>query len=359
MSYTTLPSPIIIPELLRPNGFRSFDAMTSLDHRRGWTIRIPKTGTLRKAAFRMGGVSSAQDLRVSFQDVDATGNPDGTEDQYRVVPLASVTANTWLTTGIVSSDGTDGGTTRSVTRGDVMAVVMRFDSIAGNVTPTMPRSFLETNFPYVNTSNNAGASWTKNISGIFVDHYAGVALEYVDGTYALIDGALPLIDEDNFSYAAASTPDEHGLIFTPPVGIRVAGLMVFGDFDDEAVLKLYDTDGSTVLESLTIDPDFDPNTTGGWFQHRFATSVELAAGGTYRATVLPTSTTIRIQRVSVASAAVMAALPLGADWHQTARTDAGAWSQTTTIRPLIGLIVDGIEAGAAPGAGQTARVYIG
>lgn len=46
-------------------------------------------------------------------------------------------------------------------------------------------------------------------------------------------------------------------------------------------------------------------------------------------------------------------LPMGAEWYQSTRTDAGSWTDTTTSRPMIGLIL-GANAGAAAGAGADA-----
>lgn len=96
-------------------------------------FRAPKTGTLDRAEFKLDAVTQApvSGLRVSFQDVGAAdGNPDGTQDQFRTVPQGSISAGAWVVPGLMTSDGTDGGTKRSVTKGDLIAFVVEFDSFA-------------------------------------------------------------------------------------------------------------------------------------------------------------------------------------------------------------------------------------
>jgi hypothetical protein len=49
-----------------------------------FVCEAPKTGVLRKVCFRTGSVVTGDTLKVSFQDVDpATGDPNGTADQFR------------------------------------------------------------------------------------------------------------------------------------------------------------------------------------------------------------------------------------------------------------------------------------
>src|SRR6266852_2209428 len=64
-----------------------------------FVVSAPLAGTLQTAEFRLGGVGTPQDLRVSFQDLDATDLPDGTADQYAVVPSASVVTDAWIVPG--------------------------------------------------------------------------------------------------------------------------------------------------------------------------------------------------------------------------------------------------------------------
>jgi hypothetical protein len=133
-----------------------------------FVFRAPKTGNLSKATFCISSVITAEDLKVSWQDVDGTtGNPDGTVDQYRVFAKAGITAATLIQTGIISSDGTDGGSKRAVTIGDWVACVIEFNSAIGSVTFSMP-GIAST---YSGAKNSAYAA--NNTTGSFVKSNTG------------------------------------------------------------------------------------------------------------------------------------------------------------------------------------------
>ncbi|MGQ9573565.1 MAG: hypothetical protein ACUVV3_10375, partial [Dehalococcoidia bacterium] len=75
-----------------------------------FVFRVPATGTLKKVAFRTGGVTHNQTIRVSFQDVNSlTGYPDGVVDQWRDISIGDTDDNQHKETGLITSDGTDGG----------------------------------------------------------------------------------------------------------------------------------------------------------------------------------------------------------------------------------------------------------
>jgi len=91
--------------------------------------------TINKVHFRFGAVTKAggSGLQVSLQDVSLTAGPpaqpDGVVDQYRAIANGEATfaANTWYTSGLLTSDGTDTGTKRTVNFGDLVACVLEYD----------------------------------------------------------------------------------------------------------------------------------------------------------------------------------------------------------------------------------------
>ena len=54
---------------------------------------------------------------------------------------------------------------------------------------------------------------------------------------------------------------------------------------------------------------------------------------------------LELMEFDVNSASLMEAIEGGQLFHHTSRTDAGAWTQTTTKRPLIALRVSAIDNG--------------
>lgn len=293
----------------------------------------PKTGTLSKVRFRLSGVTTAQDLKVSFQDL-SSGNPDGTPDQYRVVPSASVAVG-FVETGILSDDGTDGGTKRSVTIGDALAVVVEFNSAVGNVQVSTQSSNAASIFGHA-YSDLFTASWAKNTSQAPL-----FALEYSDGSVEPIAGVLPGT-YSNVVFNSGSSPDEYGNVFTLPFSARVSGIWAWVDYDNAADLVLYS--GTSALATIAVPASTNrPGTAMGFVALQFPTPQTLAAG-VYRAVLKPGASNVGINLATLAAAADLAA-HFRSDFYGTSRTDAGAWSDDTTTVYQIGPIIDQINAG--------------
>jgi hypothetical protein len=300
-----------------------------------WVFQVPKTGTLDKVELMCNFVSSPSDVKISFQDVDGSGLPDGTPDQYRV--MSGITA-TWTVPGLMTSTGADGGSKRSVTVGDWLAVVTEWNSATtGEVDWASLANNSNTEQIYIPSwlSHN-GTSYTKRGP----NNYCGLALKYDDGTYAAPWGpCYPISTTATVNYGSGSTPDERALYFSFPVAVTVDGGWYQIDLNANVDIVLYDSDGTTPLATLSLDGDYglaqQPHPR--WF--KFASEVALLASTNYRLAVKPTTaTTVGVYEMTTASAAIMAALPGGA-WHLSTRTDAGSWTQTTTTRPFAGLHV--------------------
>lgn len=308
-------------------------------------IRVPKTGTLGKIQFRLSTVTSAQNLKISFQDVSlSTGYPDGTIDQYRVVS-SGITSNASIKTGLITSDGTDTGTKRSVTKGDFVAVVFEFDNTVGNLSfSSASNSNNTTNaFPYIAlfTSSWAGGSGLPTI-----------ALIYDDDTTDYMPRTFPLSNCTNTAAFGNSTSiTELGLKFTSPVPLRISGAMLCGNFASDTDVVLYDSDGTTVLATASHDKDLKKSATTNGLAILFSTSVSLSANVAYRLVAKPTTaTTITLIYLEVSDVAYWNQMECGPNWHMTTKTS-GVWGETTTRRPLIHLLIDGLEIGGSSGGG--------
>jgi hypothetical protein len=157
---------------------------------------------------------------------------------------------------------------------------------------------------------------------------------------------------------SGSTPDEYGMYFRMPAGscstYQVAGLrlgcLVAANFD----VLLYDTNGTTVLASVTADVDQQNATAHGAYNYLFTGSTlpTLTAGSYYRLVVRPSTATSMgpLQYFTFRTDADKTAL-LGnaADVQYTSRTNAGAWTENTNQLFAMQAIVVALDAGTSTG----------
>lgn len=318
-----------------------------------WVFRAPKTGTLERIGFRLNVVTTAEDLKVSFQNVDpATGFPDGAIDQYRIIPSASVISNTWVDTGIITDTGADGGTKRSVTIGDPVAVVIEFNSAVGNLNISMK-------------SVDAAGEWFLNSAYCLL--YTGswalqsafapqTVIKYDDGSYPYLPSILPTMTTTVVNLGSTSDPDEIGAYFQLPFPCAVSQAGACGDFDGDFDLVLYDSDGSTPLGTISVDKDIRGVTGSSGGVYPFATPITLTKATNYRIVVKPTTaTTIALRYITVNSAAFMEHLDGGIAFYWTQRTNGGGWSQDTTKRPWIFLVISALDDGVGGGGAGISR----
>lgn len=338
--------------------------LDAADKRAACVFAITKSGTLDKFEFLTGNtvsVNAASVIRVSFRVVvSATGEPSGVAAQYRDILGSALSGNAWISPGLMTSDGTDGGAKRVVIRGDLVVVVIEYQSFtaaddidlaAVGGRSTDARSGGSDGFPY--DLFQSSGSWDKfpNSERIVF------ALKYDDGSYGRplvpgLIGASTSISSNPF-YSSASAPDERGNRFTLPVPMRVTGALVnvaVGAGETYEVV-LIDTDGTTELEAVLIDGDQGINTSGDPRFVPFATQHELAIG-TYRLTIRPVTGNVGTRNIVVDSAAGLESV-FNQLWYGTSRENLGAWTDETTRFYLLGLVIDGLEegSGAAGGGG--------
>lgn len=311
----------------------------------------PKDGDLNLVGFLTGTVTLDDDLKVGFQDVDAaTGDPDGTFDQYRVITIAITDDDVWKETGLITTTGADGGAKRTVTKGQKLALVLEYNSyVAGNLNIKIARqvgALIHDSGQHYIRANLSGAYAAQASLGICI------ALQYSDGAYYYIDNSYPFINTTaNLAVNTGTTPDEVGLYFSVPFACKVDGIKVGADFDGNADIILYDTNGTSVLATSPIDKDIRGGATSQYFDTAFA-EVTLTPGSFYRAVIKPSSaTTVTVPYMDFNSNAILGQISGGINCYWTQRTDAGSWSQTTTRRPNIHLRISALSDGAADGSG--------
>ena len=310
-------------------------------------LRAPATGTLKKVGFRTGAVTQNQTIRVSFQDVNtATGFPDGVVDQWRNLAIADTEDNTAKETGLVTSDGTDGGSLRSVTRGELLAVVFEHNPFnAGDIF----------RLSAINTGNDTGGT---GYSALYTTSWAKVAtppalaLTYDDGAGGdkCEHSADIFPGTQAYSYMGfnnGSANPKRGMKFRLPFAAKMQGALLRlksnGNFD----VKLYDSDGQTELLSQSIVAAATDYGYNRWHSIKFSGEASLAANTYYYVLVEPTTATnvdLMYMDVPTGKEFYWDQMDGGKDFHYAERAS-GAPTATTTRRPLFSLELTSIDDG--------------
>lgn len=359
MPLITVPGNIQIssqfPELA--NASFSGVALDGTSVKRGNVFIVPKSGTLETFEFHTHSVTTGNDLKISFQDVvPTTGAPDEIVDQFRVV--TGYAANSWIVPGKITSDGTDAGTPRTVTAGDLLAVVIEWNGAAGSIQLKAWAGLPSIDHPYGVTKTT---SWSKHLN------FLVGALKYTDGSYVPLSFAgFPIVLGSaiifpTFVFNSGSSPDEHGLRFSFPFRCKLNGFTWWCGPNSGAAdvtFKLYDN-ADTVLWSRNFDADqFRANVEG--FITVFFSPIDIIPNAIYRLTVVANNTlaNFTVRYLEVPTNAHLGAFPGGTTTYGTTRTDAGAWTDITTRRYFLGFIISDIDNGVGTsGGGERSFVF--
>jgi len=323
----------------------------------------PKTGTLQAVGFLLGAVTQAptSGLNISFQDVDVTnGACDGTPDQFAVV-TAGLTANSWVdvnTTGYMGSTGAGSGTKRAVTVGDLVGVLIGFESFAASDSlniRSVAMSSTTQRFPYL--LHDSGAGLTKQTNVIIT-----LDVEYDDGSRAFIPYNYPWSGTTNTTFGSGSTPDERANAYTFLSPVKVNALCAMVDADNAVDLVLYESVGTaagTALATVSIDPDIRSSLLPGIFCVPIAEQT-LTTANTYRLAIKPTTaSTVIAYQFAFSEAAAMDNMEGGQVVFLSTRTNGGTWTDTATSRQAAWLVISAIQDGTGGAGGGTGRVVPG
>lgn len=203
-------------------------------------------------------------------------------------------------------------------------------------------------------------------------------LQAPSGTYARVAGypiygygssteayGYPYETTTNTNYDSGTTPDELGICFTLPAAwgstFKVNGVRVLmgkpASTGQTLIMSLYDSDGTTALQTVTIDSEFFGTTSGGsgyrlceWYFDE-ATLSTLNFGTEYFICFQPQTASgdINIPDFGLRQAADMQAFPLGENCFLVSKTDGAAPSDLATRRLFIELILDDITEPSAGG----------
>jgi hypothetical protein len=315
--------------------------LTASAHKIAVVFDVPVSGELHSfeyAAPAAGAVTAT--LRASWQNVDASDNPDGGVDQFCL--YSAIPSNTWAAPpNALTHDGSAGGTRRTVTRGQRLAAVIDFSAwTSGTV-----------------TVNHWSSGWAGHGAQIrlFTAAWAAVnqtpalAVRYTDG-YRAVFGCVPgRTAPTTTAFNSGSTPDHRALLWTQADDTTCLGLWAFLSGTGACDLVLYE--GTTEVGRLSWPICL---TNAGMRVGYFSTPVTLTAGLTYRAAVVPTSGTSVTARAFTANAvdAQLGGIPdVAAGMGQSTKTDVGGgWTDSTSALPMVGPVVPGVAAIPPPAA---------
>ena len=341
MTLVTLPNLLLVPNHIRPGHGNSPTPtlMDAANEGAAWKFRAPKAGNIRKIGFMVGSVTTPQSLDIRLETLDSSMAPTGTLwGTTTNGAVASPTADTWFWVTLTSD--------AVVAKHDNLCAVVRWSGTAGN---------LNINYTAGGTgpaialcaamANTNGSTWSNN------GGCPNFAIEYDDGSRPWV-GGFPMTVGSSGSLNTASTPDEWGFRATFNFRGRVWGIWMYpNSISSGGTLgaKLYDMSNHVLASGSGFDHDFWLGL--GGFTHLFvpfSTPYILEPGVEVRGTILPETTTGVIKvGATIDSAGTRESHMTGLNFQRTQRTDAGAWSDSATEIPYVGLAYDQLEDGAS------------
>lgn len=319
-------------------------------------VKIQRTGNLYRVGFKTSTVTGAQTIRVSFQGLTGAGVPNDTVNQFRDVAIADTDDNLWKETGIISSNGTDGGSLRAVNRGDYVAVVFDNPGWAAGQAFTLTGMSGVTNAGY--SALKTSGSWNKQSPG------AQMALYYDDNKVYYLESVIPATNISSLNFSTSSAPSRRGLHFRLPFPARIMGCLVVGAFvvaNATAQVVLYDAAANVLQQSAVHDADFTRSTAATLTTYYFPSEQTLAANTDYYVMLEALGTiSISLNFYSMQTAALLDQLAGGQNFCFS-ELSGTTFTDTTTRRPLIYLMVSALDdgAGSSPTFPPASKVYAG
>lgn len=313
-----------------------------------WIFDAVEPATITRLGFRYGTrTGTPPTYRISLLGVDAAGNPDYADVRATATitpPASTAWDNTWQWVNLAASYG--------VTRGQSLAIAVYHES--GTIDASNCSSFVTTLSAAGGTGSMQRPYSISNDAGARTRSVAPPCYGYGSSTLAY---GRPAQSSSLTTLQVGTTPDEWGVKFSLPAwgstyqvaGVRVVCVPQISAAGASLRLQLYDTDGTTVLQAVTVDTNLgSSNGLDGSYRYLFdeATLATLQFGSTYRIGLrADTANNQSFRSLTFAAAADKAAWPLGETWDQCTRTDDGAWTDTATALPMIDVLLADISGG--------------
>jgi hypothetical protein len=297
-------------------------------------------------------------LRIGIQDLTTGGVEDGTHDVHGELvggtdPIAA--------SSVIDTDMETG--TKTIAHGDYIAIVIEMTARGGSdVVSVGSDADLDTLLPYVTNDTGSGPAKTPS---------------WPMFTIIFDDGTVGWLGEDTFAWSVAantafnsgSTPDEYCQLVQYPWDFEATGIVMYlsgiASTDDfEGILYSDPLGTPSAVETVTVDAseNFANAAAQACFIHLPFTALRTITRNTrYGIAIRPTTAnSVQLMQLSLGDAAVRAVLPLGTNVSLGSRTNqTGAFSETTTLVPVFGLVPASLHDGSGGGGGSTFSAYSG
>lgn len=295
-------------------------------------FQIPKSGTIASVTFRLNTVTTGQTLRVGLYTVDANGDPTTTpysDGAHGTTAVADNNDNQERTLTF--------GTPYTATQGDLVALVLEFDSTAG-VLQIQAATANGREIPYGN--NYLTGAWVKTTT------CNTFWLTYGDSSNIRPTGIItPFSSSTSYTHNVdTGSIDETGIRFTAPMKLRIRGIAASVSFAAGATFDVvvYD-DNTTPLYTWPWDSDQQQSPAStGIVMITFPVSLVLEAGQSIRISFRPTTTT-NITTLHLVHTTELSRQLTSPHQHRIVRVDQGAWTDQTNTEMWMWPLVDAIE----------------
>lgn len=304
---------------------------------------MPRTGTISKVGVYVTAITGTPPAyNVGLMTVDKSGNPTTTPYGGGAITSYSFGTTGWIWVTL--------GTAAVGTAGDLVSASIWPNLTAGTpsagacITVRDPAVVTNTETP---GNPRCAATWYRQ---------AGLTL---GAMYSDDSIGLPAITAQYLDYDSGGTPDEAGALFQLPFAAVSSGAVICTRAElsvSDYTIKLYDA-SNTLLSSTAIDVSQHGGDSSNTLLLTWGTAVSLTADTNYRLTVVPSTTNdVDLTVVYCNESASRAWFTEGTRWQMTQRTDAGAWTETATALPMMGLVLSSFD---LPTAGTTAGTVTG
>ncbi len=343
MAITSLGTKILTPDYpCSSSGVPTFTLSVNLavaGYKAANIMEVSKAGDISKIRIRTGTLANASNIyTVSVQTVDlTTGNPSGTL-------WSANTRKTGVTGFATSSSYTITlDAVATVSHGDLIAIVIEITSFSGNNTMTLGTSDNGVGDTLIPSALNFTTSWSRSVAT------CGFGVEYSDGSFADGPFMYPLAAINTIALTASSTPRMIGNKVNIPITSRCVGVWAYADADADFKITLFDSNGSTVLGTITTDKDIPAAFTApGTYLLYFSSAVTLNANTNYYLMIEGLGSTVSVYDYEGFSENARKALPGGTLFSKVttttnAPTSTSDYTDEVTKQAQIGLILDGFD----------------
>lgn len=352
--------PLMLPQPLVATGVGTALLLDAAEEA-AWAVHsIQRSGggSISHIHSRTGTVTISGTNDVRIETVDSSGNPSGTlwGTTTNGAQLYN-TSNTLYRTALTLP--------ATVALGDIIAILSKNPTVGfGNFNLNRSPQTIPAlrGFPYIGGPGNT----TKiDLSGTFF------AIEYDDGVFEFPAYVLPgACTPASLTISTSTNPDEVGNLFTPAHTMRCTGWWVHAGVASGANyrMQLYASGNNTPLATATMLAAHATNAGARIYQGSWddvSDGITLSAGTAYRVAYLPTTaTSATIYRITGHSSAFFDPMGLaGAQESSRNRTsttdpDSASWTETSTQRAQLGIIVDAVDIPSG-GGGGLARIIGG